>query len=191
MFSQRNELWSPIPLGTYGGHTVGSAGCLMTCCADILTECGVDTDPGRLNRYLARNGGYIRGNLLVFSAICGLADLSVEVIDCARQAAPVDRVRETLAGNGFVIAKVDFHPGGAVQQHWVRILEINEEDAIITDPWLTTPRRYSMMARYGRYDWPGPARAIFRLAFYHNRDGMKKVIGKNVRQESLSIILEE
>lgn len=183
-FSQRDERWSRIPLGLYGGHTIGSAGCLLTCGASILADSGLEgIDPGRLNRWLCRHGGFIRGNLIVFQALGELAQLNATVIDCANKPAPMDKVRDTLDSGGFVLAKVDFAPGGVVQQHWIRILKVVDDDAIILDPWMLAPKPYWLMPLYARYDWASPARAIFRLALYTREPST----GKSGRQASLSI----
>lgn len=181
LFSQRDERWAEIPLGLYGGHTIGSAGCMLSVCAGIVP----DTDPGRLNRYLARNGGFAKGNLIIFSTIADLLGTSCEVVECEKIPAPVDRVIETLASDGYALAKVDFVPGGTIQQHWVRILEIDEKEAVISDPWLVGDTRYYMMARYGLPFWMGPARAIFRLVLFENDSQKSRMMEK---QERLSVL---
>lgn len=184
-FSQLKEKWAPIPLGLYGGHTIGSAGCLLTCGASILRDCGIDTDPGRLNRWLCQNGGYIKGNLIVFSAFGELAGLQAHVVDCEKAPAPVSTIQSVLDSGGFVIAKVDFTPGGTIQQHWVRVREIDDEDAKIMDPWLEDDQEYWMMPRYGLPGWPGPWRAIFRVAMYSSDQALAPA--NNMRQSDLSV----
>ncbi len=161
-YSQRDERWSGIRLGTSGGHTIGSAGCLLTVMAAISNE----YDPGTLNRYACRNGYYRQGNLLYFSLPEQLG-FCAEVINCKDVAAPMDKVADTLRDNGKVLALVDHTPGGTVQQHWIRILSVRTDgDCAIHDPWLTTGQEYSLMARYGLWSWNDASRAIFRLALY-------------------------
>ncbi len=167
LFHQDNVRWGDTPLGLSGGCTLGSAGCLCTVAAGMLAAVfGVDTDPGRLNRWLCRNGGFTGGNRLNFGALEKFG-LDGTVIDCSRVPAPMDIVIDTLQIGGGVLAKVDFLPGGHLNEHWVRILECSEEDCLIHDPWLPeSAGAYFLMARYAHPSWDNPARAIFRLAIY-------------------------
>ena len=166
-FGQRDPRWSDVPLGTYGGHTLGTAGCLVSVAAGMLVDVvEEEIDPGRLNRWLCRAGGFVNGNLVSFGALEAFG-LSGVVIDCYSWAAPMDEVAVVLGECGGVLALVDFIPGGSVNQHWVRILRLDGDDAWMHDPWLPPGvGPYWMMPRYGHYMWDGPARTIFRLAMY-------------------------
>lgn len=126
-------------------------------------------DPGTLNRWLCRNNGYTSGNLIVFSRLGEPAGLAVEVIDCSRRSAPMDKIQAALDAGGYPLVKVDFKPGGSVQQHWVRILELTDDDALIHDPWLLDGGPYWLMARYGHWTWDDVARAVYRVALYTKR----------------------
>lgn len=64
-FSQRDAAWSRQKLGT-STSTIGSAGCAMTCVASELKFRGADVDPGKLNTWLTKNGGYSNGNLIAW-----------------------------------------------------------------------------------------------------------------------------
>ena len=45
-FSQRDNRWSNIELGTGHGYTLGNYGCVLTSVASLLVNCfGKDTDP--------------------------------------------------------------------------------------------------------------------------------------------------
>lgn len=185
MYTQLDERWANIPLGQRGGETIGTAGCLLTLGAEMLTEdgncmqqrgflpgivtrlsLGMQLDPGTLNRWLCRNNGYKSGNLIVFAKLGERAGLGCEVIDCANIAAPMDKVQITLDAGGYPIVKVDFQPGGVIQQHWVRILELTDDDALVHDPWLPDGGPYWLMARYGHWAWKNVARAVYRMALY-------------------------
>src|SRR3972149_5513680 len=161
LFSQRDPRWADIHLGT-GQETIGQAGCLMTCVASLLVDvCGVETDPGRLNRWLACNGGYRDANLFIFSSVAPLGLKLTDVIPCLSDPAPMERMVATLVGGGGVIVKGDFAPGGAIQQHWVRLLDVGAEDCRIADPWLPPGSvEYWLMPRYSIPEWPNPERAI-------------------------------
>ena len=173
MFSQRNPIWSDIHLGTSSRLTIGSDGCLLTCGAQMLKDCGINTDPARFNRWMARNGGFVGGYLIRFDKMGVPANLSCEVISCMSQPAPVEHIREVVDSGGFVIVHVDFNPTSLyVQQHWVRILEFTDGgDALIHDPWLPDGGPAYLLTRYGLPHWD-LARAIFRVALYtHRRQG--------------------
>lgn len=173
-FGQRDEHWGDVPLGTGGGQTLASAGCLVTALSGALADMGVDTDPGRLNRQLCREGGFSGGNLLVFSRPATLYQLSVAIVDCYSIPAPLTSIANALEARSEVLVLVDFKPGGGVNQHWVRLLDPVESggevvDFRIHDPWLSgdyNDARTWLMARYGHYSWDSPDRAIFRLAIY-------------------------
>lgn len=173
-FSQLHPKWKGIPLGVAGGQTIGSSGCLVTVGASMLFDFGFDTDPGRLNRWLCRHGGFTGGNRVIFEALEPLGAELVGLVDCARSPAPVDKLAEALEAGQAVVAKVDFYPGGGVQQHWVRVVSITEDDAMVMDPWLpaSTDCCYWMMARYGHHTWEGTARAIYRAVIYAQKPEM-------------------
>lgn len=195
MYTQLDERWANIPLGQRGGETIGMAGCLLTLGAEMLTEdgncmrqrgflpgivtrlsLGMQLDPGTLNRWLCRNNGYKSGNLIVFAKLGERAGLGCEVIDCANIAAPMDKVQTTLDAGGYPIVKVDFQPGGVIQQHWVRILELTNDDALVHDPWLLDGGPYWLMARYGHWAWKNVARAVYRMALYTKEYPIVKLI---------------
>lgn len=166
-FSQRDPRWADIPLGA-SRVKIADYGCLITAASSMLVDFGIDTDPGRLNRWLSRNNGYVDSNLFVFGSLNALVGASlVNVIDCATTPAPIDAIRSTLDQGGAVLALVDFVPGGSVNQHWVRVWAISDDDAFIMDPWLPPGfEDYWLMPRYALAGWSGPERAFFRFALY-------------------------
>jgi hypothetical protein len=64
-FSQLDPAWKDDPLGTEGG-TIGTLGCVVTSVAMAFASAGINTDPGRLNKYLNANKGY-QGSLLIWT----------------------------------------------------------------------------------------------------------------------------
>lgn len=56
-FSQGDAAWAGDKLGATPG-TLGNEGCAVTSAAMVLASYGVDTDPGRLNKFLRESGGY-------------------------------------------------------------------------------------------------------------------------------------
>lgn len=61
-----------------------------------------------------------------------------------------------------VIVKVDYYPGGAVQQHWITLCGKQDDDYIAADPISGT--RILFREKYG-----DPARYIFRVVTYVRR----------------------
>lgn len=180
MYSQLYDGWKRVMLGQ-SSTTIGQYGCLLCSVASGLADVGVaidglPPDPPRLNRWLARNGGFMapadapqEQNLFVFGALGALGVRLVDFVDCSNIPAPLDKVQNALAqSKTFVVIQVDFNPGdGQVQQHWVRAVEWFDGDLKIMDPWLAEPGYdLYLMTRYALPTWDGPARAIYRLAIY-------------------------
>ena len=136
---------------------------------------GLPPDPPRLNRWLARNRGYVaprtatkERNLFVFSAMGPLGVKLVEYIDARSSLAPVAKVAEALTeADHFVAIHVDFSPGGSNQQHWVRAVASHTSDIQLMDPWIKgSSQEAYLMTRYALPSWDDPARAVFRIAIY-------------------------
>ena len=182
-FSQQHPHWKNIRLGT-SWSTIGGYGCLLCSVASYVADTGLGADgrrvdPGSLNRWLARHGGYAGGNLFIFNSLAPLGVELVDYVDCFNTPAPIDAIAEALYADFGVVVEVDFAPGGGRNQHWVRILKHPDAetvaqqraaldvDALIMDPWMPPgyERRWLMPA-YALPIWDNPARAIFRVAIY-------------------------
>lgn len=173
-FSQRDDRWANEPLGA-SGWTIGKAGCLLTCAASMVADWGVATDPGRLNRWLLANGGFVNGALLSFGALARLGAQLAAYVDCAAEPAPVSQMREALAQGQVVLAATDWYPGGAVQMHWVRVLALDAHAGQIMDPWQLPGQEIISLAAYLAPGWD-PARGIFQALFYR-RAGSRGDVG--------------
>jgi hypothetical protein len=183
MYSQRDDRWQRVMLGE-SSTTIGANGCLICSVASGLIDTGVDIgglppDPSHLNRWLARNRGYVapggqpkERNLFVFDGLSALGVEMVAYVDARNAPAPIERLREALSvEDQFVVLHVDFRPGGAVQQHWVRAVQWWEDDVEVMDPWITGASQQSfLMARYALPSWDTPARAVFRMVIYRYSD---------------------
>ena len=171
-YSQRDPRWAHDGLGDSPSLTIGEAGCLITCVASMLTDWGVNTDPGRLNRWLRTHGGYQNDCLFRFYSVAGLGADLVQHVRCPRTPAPIAGINTSLATDRAVIAEVDNHPGPPHSAHWIRLLGPvgqDSRDYHIMDPWrqpgaeLTT-----LLAGYALPGWDA-ARVITAVAIYqHN-----------------------
>lgn len=115
LYKQCGESWSNDELGTAAGVTICDAGCAMSSVSMILRTKGANVNPGTLNSWLRNNGGYVSGDLLVWSApnafgvakmtnyYHGSASMSQEALQAA-----------ISAGHGVV---VNVRNGG----HWVLV----------------------------------------------------------------------
>jgi hypothetical protein len=161
-YSQRDARWANVPLGT-STLTIGQVGCLM-CCIASATE----MTPPDMNEWLKAHGGFVDGNLFVFSSIQPLGFRFETLVDCPTpQSTPIARIRQALATGGLVVAKVDSDPNvQGVQQHWVRILSVTDDgaDARIYDPWLS-PAENTVVDTVRRFG-PSLAVALWAVAFY-------------------------
>lgn len=198
MYSQLDDRWQRVMLGE-SSTTIGANGCLICSVASGLTDVGVEIgglppDPSRLNRWLARNRGYVaprdqakERNLYVFDSLRPLGVELVDYIDARGKAAPVGRLQEALEAENQVVAiHVDFRPGGAVQQHWVRAVHWYEDDVEVMDPWIkgTTQQSY-LMTRYALPSWDTPSRAIYRMVIYQYSETEAELPAANLSGRTL------
>lgn len=184
MFSQRDPRWRAEMVGT-GTLSIGRVGCLLTAAAGLLASWGVDTDPGRLNRYLNQARGYVDDNLLLFAALEPLGCRFVEYIGCATAAAPVERLATAVTAGAGVLICVDFAPGGAVQTHWVRLLTLGARSGQVVDPWQMPGRELVELEKYLARGWTA-ARGIFAAALY-SRDAGRGLGGLRAVQPAVCV----
>jgi len=176
-YSQKHPQWKDVPLGT-SYTTIGGYGCLLCSLASYIAESDITirdgqiVDPGVLNRWLALNNGYAQGNLLIFNAVERIGLRLADYITCANKPAPMSELAAALDRGAGVLIEVDFQAGGALNQHWVRLLKLYDDEALIVDPWLPPEYeiRWLMASEYGhpkgKPPWSDPARAIYRAAIY-------------------------
>lgn len=174
-FSQRDQRWSRNPLGTSPTLTIGSAGCLITALAGVLVDWGVNTDPGRLNRWLRTRRGYHDQSRLRFKAVAGLGADLIQLIRCRSVPAPVAILDSQLAPGYAVITEVNADPGRPHASHWLRLLGPadapgNQTDYTIMDPWRDPGDEVtSLLQAYGLPTWDA-ARVITAAVVYRHND---------------------
>ncbi len=153
-YSQRDTEWSTEPLGHQETPTLSQAGCLVTAIASVVTDL---TDqpmaPGYLNDWLRKNKGFSNGNLFVFSSITSLGLQLVKMIQSASQPAPIAELAELLAGGAALVVLVDSTPGDNLNNHWVRLLAVDEENGEIMDPWQMPGKELVSLSKYFAPDW--------------------------------------
>lgn len=183
LFSQRDPRWADKRLGT-SRATIGAEGCLISCVASALATTGEDTDPARLNRMLARTGGYVDGGRLVFSAVSSLYPNFefAGLMEARRVPADINRIVAAFAEGQVVFVEVAANPWGlGSAYHWLWLLRIGETggqlDFYCFDPLVPpgqSPERpiISLLAHYARPGWD-LARAITRAAFYRVGEGLR------------------
>lgn len=164
--SQRDEKWASKKLGTSTVNTIGSHGCLLTCATMVCNYFGKNTDPARLNDEMVRVKGFYNGSLWVWGK---LSEVYPDILfdwdvynkgHCADVPAPLDLIDSLLAEKIPVIVKVDFNPGGELNEHWVLIVGKDEAGSyLINDPW--TGETYFFQSKY-----QDPARYIFQICAY-------------------------
>jgi hypothetical protein len=82
LYKQCDPTWGRNRLGTSNSETICTAGCAMSSVSMILASenikvDGKRADPGTLNDWLTRNGGYVDGDLLVWDAVSKLGPISM------------------------------------------------------------------------------------------------------------------
>ena len=165
-YSQRDVEWAEDRLGTSKEYTMGTAGCLVTSVASMLSDLtDRPVSPGELNLWLRENKGYASGALFVFSSVAPFGVRLAEMIHCQSTPAPIKHMSEALDDGAVVIVQVDSKPGGALDQHWVRLLTVDEKDAEIIDPWQYPGKEATKLSRYFAEGW-NTEKAIFTVAIY-------------------------
>ena len=126
MFKQCDSAWRNDQLGT-SANTICSAGCLM-CSASMGLAATVKSDitPAILNKWLTQNGGYVSGDLFVWSAINSFGvTFQGKVAN--------SQIKSNLDKGNIVLCNV--HNG----KHWVIAYAYNGDNILINDPNYTTP----------------------------------------------------
>jgi hypothetical protein len=186
-YSQRDMEWSDDKLGTSPDLTVGQAGCLITSIASVLSDfTSRMIAPGELNQWLRENGGFTGGGLFVWDSITSLGLRRAETIQCVSQPAPVQHLADLLADGAAVVVEVDSIPDGPLNQHWVRLLSIDDKDGQIMDPWQWPGREFTTLSRYFAPGWT-PQRAIFMAVAYRPAAATRDLFGDGGHQAALCI----
>lgn len=165
-YSQRDTEWAYEGLGTILQPTMGEAGCLVTAIASLVADLGGQLlSPGLLNDWLRANKGFKDGNLFLFDSVTPLGLQRVKFIQPQSDPAGIAALTEALKAGQGVVIQVDSTPGGALNQHWVRLLSVDDKDGQIMDPWQLPGKEFVPLSTYFAAGW-NSARAIFLAAIY-------------------------
>lgn len=172
-FSQNDPRWRADKL-LHSNHTLGGAGCAITCAAMVLSQAYPDITPALLNEVLSRSTNEDNG-LLLWEAIEDDYPRAIYEGPHIRhkdglyvwhsRAADIDLLKEELV-EGPVITEVDYRPGGEYDQHFVLALGLTEDevDLHIIDP--IDGQHCLLLDRYGALAPAAPwslARAVYGL----------------------------
>ncbi len=164
-YSQRDTEWSQDRLGS-NPPTMGEVGCLVTSVASVVTDMtSYSMSPGYLNHWLRENKGFASGNLFVFNSVAALGLKLSAFIRAENNEMPLDRLTAALEDGAAVVLQVDSTPGGTLNQHWVRLMSLSDQDGEIMDPWQLPGKEMVKLSKYFASGWT-PKRAIFAAAVY-------------------------
>lgn len=127
-FAQGDPRWRGDLLGSSPG-TLGAEGCAVTSAAMVLASYGIDTDPGRLNRFLTRHGGYVGQGWLVWEKAAEFTPGRCE--KAYEDDASFARIDANLLRGNPVIVRIRFPSG---MTHFVVIAGKQGWDYLIRDP---------------------------------------------------------
>lgn len=142
VFGQMEAPWNTQILGNSG--TIGDYGCLETDATMVADYFGQNFDPGSLNDYLKKNGGY-SGNLLIWAAFASLFGLKyagqVQTPN-ALTADQMNQIRSTIDKGYPVFLQIDTIPATSkLDEHWILAIGYDGDDFIVQDPWDKATKR--------------------------------------------------
>lgn len=121
MYKQCDPAWAHDQLGTSATNTICSAGCAMSSVAMGLSGVGSNYNPGTLNQWLKAHGGYVSGDLIVWSAVAPLG-LTFDGKFANHQ------IKSKLDAAKVVVINVN---NGA---HWVLATGYSGDNILVNDP---------------------------------------------------------
>jgi hypothetical protein len=134
---------------------------LLTAVASALKDLDADwRDPGELNDWLREHGGFNADNELVWGSLSALGIRICSYIDCGLIPAPMDVIRLALCCGAVPLLRVDYTPGGKVQEHWIRATGVCGDDLTCIDSMqLPGHEEIGLLQHYAAPGWD-LARAI-------------------------------
>lgn len=137
MYSQRDPRWGSEQLGYSRKNTIGTAGCLLTCFAQLAANHGIGTDPGLLNGKLKAKGLFSGGDLPDNALAKAYPDILYIGSINQYKGNPLELGLFDRKPGEEVIIKVDFNHNlsDGVQGHFVLLKSWDGKDTVmIADP---------------------------------------------------------
>jgi hypothetical protein len=137
MYSQRDPRWGSEQLGYSRKNTIGTAGCLLTCFAQLAANHGIGTDPGLLNGKLKAKGLFSGGDLPDNALAKAYPDILYIGSINQYKGNPLELGLFDRKPGEEVIIKIDFNHNlsDGVQGHFVLLKNWTYDGVIIADPW--------------------------------------------------------
>jgi hypothetical protein len=127
VFAQGDPRWKDDLLGPTEA-TLHAEGCAVSAAAMVMASYGIDTDPGRLNRFLTENGGYTPEGWIYWEKA---AELCPGTVEKAYEDAPTyARIDSNLLSGNPVIVRIRLPQ----TNHFVVIAGKQGWDYLICDP---------------------------------------------------------
>lgn len=145
--------------------------------------------PADLNEWLRAHGGFAQSNLFVYTSLAPLGLQLDALIRCQTERAPIARFVGALEAGAGLIAMVDGKPGGAVDNHWVRVLELDDRDGRIMDPWQSPGQEVQALSSYFAPGWTS-ARAIYMALIFRGAEPGRAVFEDTGHQPGLCILAD-
>ena len=176
-YSQNDPRWRNRTLGK-GPKTLGQFGCLLTCCAMMLTGYGESCDPWELNNQI--NGlsqyGFSGSNMYFVAPAVAYGHLKFHgnhkpyadtgATFASYDANLINRIDMSLERGHGVLIQVDFNPNNAynpgAEQHWVLAIARRGDDYVAVDP--LRGEQISLLSKYGRQSRPQDANEALKGA---------------------------
>jgi hypothetical protein len=143
IFRQSDPKWGQDKLGTTPA-SLAAEGCAVASAAMVLAAYGIDTDPGRLNKYLTENAGYVGTGWIVWEKA---AEISGGKFEKAYEDPPSFwLIDNNLRAGNPVIAKLRAKDG---TNHFVVICGKDGYDYLTSDPGTAEGRGVYPLKEYG------------------------------------------
>lgn len=134
--SQMDPRWKDKILGNDKTTTIGKYGCLLTCLAMAANGYGAFETPDTLNDKMKAAKGF-QGALVVPAILPSILPVIsfLGFQPCRDYPAPLGDIDAALAANRPVVIELDYSPAPGLQSHWVILLDKQDDDYLIQDPW--------------------------------------------------------
>jgi len=126
-FLQYDDKWKADHLGS-SKYTMKSSGCLVSAIASMLTDSGIETDPGALNKIFSEKGVYTEQGDVIWNHIKKIyPHINIHIAGSVNG----KKISEFLAERKFPLVRVKVHKKG--YQHWLLIVGVKNNEFMCLD----------------------------------------------------------